>query len=368
MSLRFLLSLHRQVVAKTSSSIVDTTSSRTFAVTPAATTSSVRKKKHPSYVKIVEVGPRDGLQSEKTYLTPDVKVAFIDLLSKTGLTVIEATSFVNPKLVPQMKDNCQVFSSINKGSGINYPVLVPNLTGLTRALEVGAKEIAVFGAASDTFSLRNVNCSASKALDILEVVTKQALSQGLRVRGYISCCLGCPYEGEVSPMKVAQIAQRLYSIGCYEISLGDTIGVGTPASMRRLLTEVLKVVPVEAVAVHCHDTYGQALPNILTALDFGVATVDSSVTGLGGCPFADGATGNVATEDVVYMLHGMGIKTGVDMDKLLEAGNFICSALKHETRSRAGRAIMSRKKMQQIQEKQRQENLQTSTPTEVSAA
>ena len=317
-------------------------------------------------MKIVEVGPRDGLQSEKTYLSPEVKVAFIDLLSKSGLTVIEATSFVNPKWVPQMKDNKEVFSNILKGEGINYPVLVPNIAGLKRAIEAGAKEIAVFGAASDTFSLRNVNCSASKGLDILEIVTKQALAEGLRVRGYISCVLGCPYEGEVSPHKVAEIAHRLYSIGCYEISLGDTIGVGTPASMRRLLTEVLKVVPVEAVAVHCHDTYGQALPNILTALDFGVATVDSSVTGLGGCPFADGATGNVATEDVVYMLHGMGIKTSVDMDKLLEAGNFICQALNRETGSRAGRAILSRKKLQKLQEKQQQE--QMATQPEVSAA
>lgn len=376
LSLRFLLSLHRQVVSKTSSiqasksfstTAMTASSSHSMSTHPSSSSSVVRKKKYPSFVKIVEVGPRDGLQSEKTYLSPDIKVTFIDLLSRSGLTVIEATSFVNPKLVPQMKDNREVFNNIHKESGINYPVLVPNLTGLQKALEVGAKEIAVFGAASDTFSLRNVNCTASKALDILETVTKQALAQGLRVRGYISCCLGCPYEGEVSPQKVAEIALRLYSIGCYEISLGDTIGVGTPASMRRLLTEVLKVVPVEAVAVHCHDTYGQALPNILTALDFGVATVDSSVTGLGGCPFADGATGNVATEDVVYMLHGMGINTGVDMDKLLDAGNFICQALKRETGSRAGRAIMSRKKLSQLQEKQRQEQLQ-SNPPEVSAA
>lgn len=368
LSLRFLLSLHRQVVSKTSSTTVQ--ASRSFSIKPSTCppTASVvvRTKKHPNFVKIVEVGPRDGLQSEKTYLSPEVKVAFIDLLSKSGLTVIEATSFVNPKWVPQMKDNKEVFSNILKGEGINYPVLVPNIAGLKRAIEAGAKEIAVFGAASDTFSLRNVNCSASKGLDILEIVTKQALAEGLRVRGYISCVLGCPYEGEVSPHKVAEIAHRLYSIGCYEISLGDTIGVGTPASMRRLLTEVLKVVPVEAVAVHCHDTYGQALPNILTALDFGVATVDSSVTGLGGCPFADGATGNVATEDVVYMLHGMGIKTSVDMDKLLEAGNFICQALNRETGSRAGRAILSRKKLQKLQEKQQQE--QMATQPEVSAA
>ncbi|KAI1290147.1 Hydroxymethylglutaryl-CoA lyase, mitochondrial [Halotydeus destructor] len=307
------------------------------------TSSRSFSKKFPPFVKIVEVGPRDGLQSEKKILSTSTKVEFIDLLSRTGLSVIEVTSFVAASRVPQMGDNVAVFNGIEQSAGINYPVLVPNLKGYGNAIDVGVKEIAVFAAASNSFSLRNVNCTVEKSLQNCKMVAEKGISDGLKVRGYVSCCLGCPYDGEVSPMRVAEVARQLYDMGCYEISLGDTIGVGTPASMRRLLDEVLKVIPLEAVAVHCHDTYGQALANILTALEYGVSVVDSSVTGLGGCPFAEGATGNVATEDVVYMLHGMGIKTGVDMEKLLEAGNYICNALSRETASRAGRAILSKK-------------------------
>jgi hydroxymethylglutaryl-CoA lyase len=298
--------------------------------------------RYPSFVKIVEVGPRDGLQSEKTLIQTSTKVQFIDLLSRSGLQVVEATSFVSPSMVPQMADHSAVYDGIEKLANVNYPVLVPNIVGYESAKKVGVKEIAVFSAASDTFSIRNVNCSVAKSLEKCEAVVKQALSDGMRVRGYVSCCLGCPYEGDISPESVANVARQLYSMGCYEISLGDTIGVGTPKTMRRLLEEVLKVIPIEAIAVHCHDTYGQALANILTALELGVSVVDSSITGLGGCPFAAGATGNVATEDVVYMLQGMGIKTGINMEKLLEAGNYICKALSRETASKAGRAMLAK--------------------------
>jgi len=337
LSFRFLLTLHRQVASKTASKA---------SLSPTRNSSSSPPKKYPSFVKIVEVGPRDGLQNEKTILPTSVKVDFINQLSSTGLRVIETTSFVNTTLVPQMRDNTLLFKSICKNDAISYPVLVPNMKGLQQALDAGVSEVAVFASASDAFSLRNVNCNASKALETVEAVTKEALARGLRVRGYVSCCLGCPYEGEIHPEKVAKIAERLYTTGCYEISLGDTIGVGTPSSMSRLLQEVVKYVPVANIAVHCHDTYGQALPNILTALEFGVSTVDSSVAGLGGCPFAEGATGNVATEDVVYMLDGLGIKTGVDLRKLVEISDYICYHLKRETASRAGKAIASRKKTQ----------------------
>lgn len=313
-----------------------------YSTSTSSNNTSASSKNWPKYVKIVEVGPRDGLQNEKSLIPTETKIQFINLLSATKLPVIEATSFVNPSWVPQMSDCVQVFSGITKYNDISYPVLVPNLTGLEKALRAGAKEIAVFGAASDSFSLRNVNCTSAESLLKVEEVTKQALYHGLKVRGYISCCLGCPYEGDIKAETVAAIAKQMYSFGCYEISLGDTIGVGTPASMKKLLEEVLKYIPIEAVAVHCHDTYGQGLANILTALEFGVSTVDASVAGLGGCPFADGATGNVATEDVLYMLNGMGIKTGVDMDKLLEAANFICKSLSRETGSKAGRAIRAK--------------------------
>ncbi|RWS03459.1 hydroxymethylglutaryl-CoA lyase-like protein [Dinothrombium tinctorium] len=296
----------------------------------------------PSFVKIVEVGPRDGLQNERRPLPTATKVEFINKLSETGLRSIEVTSFVSPKWIPQMADHYEVFTSITRHPNVNYPVLVPNLKGLQSALLAGVKEIAVFGAASETFTKKNINCTIAESVQRIDEIMKVALKEDVKVRGYISCCIGCPYEGPISPKRVAEIARKLYSMGCYEISLGDTIGVGTPASMRALLEQVTKVVPIEKIAVHCHDTYGQALANILTALEFGVSVVDASVTGLGGCPYAKGATGNVATEDVLYMLNGMGIKTGVDMKKLLKAANFICTALNRETNSKVGRALHGR--------------------------
>ncbi|KAI8366539.1 hypothetical protein BD560DRAFT_400627, partial [Blakeslea trispora] len=239
-----------------------------------------------------------------------------------------------------MGDNKQVFTSIQKKSGIHYPVLTPNLKGLEGAVAAGAQEVALFAAVTETFNLKNTNCSTAEALSRAKEVLKKALEHNLRVRGYVSCVLGCPYEGTVDPQKVADMAKDLYDSGCYEISLGDTIGVGTAGSMATLLDHVLKVVPVEAIAVHCHDTYGQALANILKALEYGVRVVDSSVAGLGGCPYAPGAKGNVATEDVVYMLNGLGLKTGVDLDALIETGEWISEQIGRPTSSRAGAALM----------------------------
>ncbi|XP_061075064.1 hydroxymethylglutaryl-CoA lyase, mitochondrial isoform X4 [Conger conger] len=292
----------------------------------------------PDRVKIVEVGPRDGLQNEKTIVPAEVKIRLIDMLSEAGLPVIEATSFVSPKWVPQMADQVEVMMGIHRRPGVIYPVLTPNLKGLQAALKAGAEEVAVFGAASELFSRKNINCSVEESLQRFQEVTRAATEAGVPVRGYVSCVLGCPYEGQVSPDKVAQVAKRLYSMGCYEVSLGDTIGVGTPGSMVRMLEAVCREVPVGALAVHCHDTYGQALANILVALQMGVCVVDSSVAGLGGCPYAQGASGNVATEDVVYMLQGLGIHTGVDLSKLMDAGAFICQALNRRTSSKVAQA------------------------------
>ncbi|XP_078093988.1 hydroxymethylglutaryl-CoA lyase, mitochondrial isoform X6 [Mustelus asterias] len=292
----------------------------------------------PQEVKIVEVGARDGLQNEKVIVPADVKIKLINLLSEAGLSVVEATSFVSPKWVPQMADQKEVMQGIRKYPNVSYPVLTPNLKGFETALQAGAKEVAIFGAASEMFSKRNINCSIDESLRRFEEVMKAAKDLSIPVRGYVSCVLGCPYEGNVSPVKVAEATKKLYSMGCYEISLGDTIGVGTPGSMQEMLTAVIKEVPVSALAVHCHDTYGQALVNILTALQMGICTVDSSVAGLGGCPYAEGASGNVATEDVVYMMNGLGIHTGVDLQKLLEAGAYICKALKRRTSSKVAQA------------------------------
>lgn len=296
--------------------------------------------RYPKAVKIVEVGARDGLQNEKIILGTDVKTRFIDKLSTTGLKVIEATSFVSPKWVPQMADGRDVLRKIQKSPYIHYPVLVPNIQGLRAALEVGVKEIAVFGAASEGFSQKNTNCSIEESLKRIKEVVRVALEHNVRVRGYVSCVIKCPYDGDVEPYRVAELSRILYNMGCYEISLGDTIGAGTPLTMRRMLTEVLKIVPIEAVAVHCHDTYGQALVNILTALQLGVSVVDASVAGLGGCPYAEGASGNVATEDVVYMLNNMNIETGVDLMKLLDAGEYICKQLHRQPNSKVARALM----------------------------
>nr|XP_060640217.1 hydroxymethylglutaryl-CoA lyase, mitochondrial isoform X1 [Anolis sagrei ordinatus] len=292
----------------------------------------------PKHVKIVEVGPRDGLQNEKNIVPTQVKIDFINRLSETGLSVIEATSFVSPKWVPQMADHAEVMQGIQKVPGISYPVLTPNLKGFQAAVAAGAKEVSIFGAASELFTKKNINCSIDESLERFSDVLRAAKEANIPVRGYVSCVLGCPYEGKIAPAKVAEVSKKMYAMGCYEISLGDTIGVGTPGNMREMLSAVMKEVPIGALAVHCHDTYGQALANTLVALQMGVTVVDSSVAGLGGCPYAQGASGNVATEDMVYMLHGLGIHTGVDLSKLLEAGAFICKALNRRTNSKVAQA------------------------------
>ncbi|XP_072465385.1 hydroxymethylglutaryl-CoA lyase, mitochondrial isoform X2 [Notamacropus eugenii] len=295
----------------------------------------------PKKVKIVEVGPRDGLQNEKHILPSQLKIRLIDMLSEAGLPVIEATSFVSPKWVPQMADHAEVLQGIKKFPGISYPVLTPNLTGFQAAVAAGAKEVAIFGAASELFTKKNINCSIDESLERFEKVLSAAKAANIPVRGYVSCVLGCPYEGKISPTKVAEVAKKLYSMGCFEISLGDTIGVGTVVGMKDMLSAVMKEVPVSALAIHCHDTYGQALTNILMALQMGVTVVDSAVAGLGGCPYAEGASGNVATEDLLYMLNGLGIETGVSLPKLLEAGKFICKALNRKSSSKVAQATFS---------------------------
>jgi hydroxymethylglutaryl-CoA lyase len=293
----------------------------------------------PTRVKIVEVSPRDGLQNEQTILPANIIIDFINQLSDTGLPVIEATSFVSPKWVPQFADSTTVFTGIKKKSGVQYPVLVPNVKGFEKALAAGAKEIAVFTTSSEKFSLKNTNCTVAESLQRIAAVMSVAKQEKISVRGYISCVLGCPYEGEVNPEKVADIAEKLLQLGCREISLGDTIGVGTPLKARYLIEKVVKRVPLKQIAVHFHDTYGQALANIFSALECGVTVVDSSVAGLGGCPYAQGASGNVATEEVVYMLNGMGIETGVDLEKLVAAGQFISKELKRTPLSKVNAAL-----------------------------
>jgi hydroxymethylglutaryl-CoA lyase len=295
--------------------------------------------KLPSRVRLVEVGPRDGLQNEKAMVPTDVKVAFIDLLSDAGFPAIEATAFVSPKWVPQMGDAADVMARIRRRAGVRYPVLAPNLKGFEAALAAKADEVAVFVAASETFSRRNINCSIAESLERAAPIFAAAKAHGVRVRGYISCVLGCPYEGEVAPEKVAGIAAALYALGSYEVSLGDTIGVGTAGRTKALLAAVAQRVPVALVAGHFHDTYGQALANVYAALEMGVATFDCSAAGLGGCPYAKGATGNVASEDVVYLLDGLGIETGVDMTQLRAAGRYICGHLGRPTGSRVARAL-----------------------------
>ena len=297
----------------------------------------------PKQVRIVEVGPRDGLQNEPGMVPAAVKIELIHRLADAGLPAIEATSFVSPKWVPQMSDNAEVLAGIRRKPGVAYPVLVPNMQGFEAALAAGAEEIAVFGAASEAFSRKNINCSIAESLARFEPVARAALQHGLRVRGYISCVVGCPYQGEVEPAAVAEVAAELERMGCYEISLGDTIGVGTPAKIQAMLATVAIAVPKEKLAVHFHDTYGQALVNLYVALELGVATIDSSVAGLGGCPYAKGASGNVATEDVLYLLHGLGIETGVDLDLVYEAGRFICAQLGREPSSKVARALAAKK-------------------------
>jgi len=297
----------------------------------------------PPRVTLVEVGPRDGLQNEKQAIAASVKIELIDRLAAAGLPVVEAASFVSPKWVPQMADAAAVMAGIARKPGVRYPVLVPNQQGLAAALAANVEEIAVFAAASEAFSQKNINSTIAQSLERFAPVVREAREKGLRVRGYVSCVLGCPYQGEVPVQSVVAVAGALHDMGCYEISLGDTIGTGTPGRTRAMLDAVARRVPIAALAGHFHDTYGQALANILAALEAGVATFDSSVAGLGGCPYARGATGNVATEDVVYMLHGMGIVTGVDMDRLLDAAQFICGVLDRPTASRAGRALLAKR-------------------------
>ena len=290
----------------------------------------------PSRVKIVEVGPRDGLQNERTPVPSEVKIEFIERLSASGLKTIETTSFVSPRWIPQLADATRVFTSIRRRPGVAYPVLVPNVTGLERALEAGVEEVAVFTAASDTFNRRNTNADIEESLERYAAVMTLASANGLRVRGYVSCALGCPYEGDIAPAKVARVAEDLLALGCYEVSLGDTIGIGTPAAAQRMVEAVMQRVPVAQLAVHFHDTRGQALANVMACLQLGVATVDSSVAALGGCPYANGARGNVASEDLLFMLNGLGIETGVDLDRLIDASLYISEALHRPPSSRMG--------------------------------
>ena len=277
----------------------------------------------PKNIQLVEVGPRDGLQNEKAWVGTETKIALIEKLAHAGLTKIEATSFVSPKWVPQMKDAFEVLSGIGRRPGVSYPVLTPNMEGFERALEAGATEVAVFGAASEAFSQKNINCSITESVERFRPIIAAAQKNEIRVRGYISCVLGCPYQGDVPVASVVNLAAQMSEMGCYEISLGDTIGIGTPLQAKKMVETVAEKVPVSNLALHFHDTRGQALANIYTCLELGVSVIDASVAGLGGCPYAQGASGNVATEDVVYMLHGMGIETGVDLEKLIEAGRFI---------------------------------------------
>tara|TARA_R110002167_G_scaffold15034_4_gene60512 strand:- start:8665 stop:9573 length:909 start_codon:yes stop_codon:yes gene_type:complete len=293
----------------------------------------------PKQVRIVEVGARDGLQNEPgDVVATAVKLELIRRLEQAGVSYIEAASFVSPKWVPQMGDAMAVMTGIKPQPGVTYAALTPNLRGLESALEAGVKEVAVFGAASESFSQKNINCSVAESLQRFEAVMARAQAENIRVRGYVSTVLGCPYEGEIAPEKVAEVANTLYQMGCYEISLGDTIGTGTPLKAKRMLEAVARNIPVTQLAAHFHDTYGQALSNLLAVLEEGLAVVDSSVAGLGGCPYAKGASGNVATEDVIYMLHGMGIATGIDLDRLIDTGNYIMAQLGRETRSKVAHA------------------------------
>ncbi|MFC3152833.1 hydroxymethylglutaryl-CoA lyase [Litoribrevibacter euphylliae] len=278
----------------------------------------------PEQVRIVEVGVRDGLQNEKEIITTDAKLRLIDGLVSAGITHLEAGSFVSPEWVPQMADTTDVFERIHRKEGIRYAALTPNLQGLQAAIDAGASEVAVFGAASEAFSQKNINCSITESLARFLPVMKLADEHDIPVRGYVSCVLGCPYEGNIAFEKVAEVSAELMEMGCYEVSLGDTIGVGTPLKVQQLIQAVSRKVSSKHLAVHFHDTYGQALANILAALQMGVSVVDSSIAGLGGCPYAKGASGNVATEDVVYMLQGLGIETGVDLDQLMKVSERFC--------------------------------------------
>jgi hydroxymethylglutaryl-CoA lyase len=292
--------------------------------------------------RIVEVGPRDGLQNERAEVPTAVKVELIERLADAGLPAVEATAFVSPKWVPQMADHTEVLERIRRKPGVSYPVLTPNLKGFEAARAAGAAEVAIFGAASEAFSKKNINCSIAESLERFRPVADAAKTAGVKVRGYVSCVLGCPYEGEVKPERVADVAAALYEMGCYEISLGDTIGTGTPGKTRAMIEACAKRVPLEKLAGHYHDTYGQALANIYASLEMGVHTFDASVAGLGGCPYAAGASGNVATEDVIYMMNGLGVRTGVDLGKLVAIGRWICGVLGRESSSKVNRAYKAK--------------------------
>ncbi|SEI75017.1 hydroxymethylglutaryl-CoA lyase [Allopseudospirillum japonicum] len=293
----------------------------------------------PKQVRIVEVGPRDGLQNEPQPISTADKLQLIDYLVDAGLTSIEAASFVSPKWVPQMGDATEVMQGVRAHAGVTYSALTPNIKGLQAALAVGVQEVAVFGAASESFTQKNINCSISESLERFAPVVSQAQAAGVKVRAYVSCVMGCPYEGEIAPAKVAEVSDLLYQMGCYEVSLGDTVGVGTPYKTQAMLEAVSARVPMDKLAAHFHDTYGQALVNLYAALNMGVAVIDASVAGLGGCPYAKGAAGNVATEDVVYLLQGLGIETGIDLAKLSTAGAFISQVIGRSSRSKVGLAL-----------------------------
>jgi len=290
-------------------------------------------------IKIVEVGPRDGLQNERGEVPTDVKVQLIERLADAGLPAVEATAFVSPKWIPQMADHTEVLERIRRKPGVSYPVLTPNLKGFEAARAAGATEVAIFGAASEAFSKKNINCTIAESLERFKPVVDAAKGANVKVRGYVSCVLGCPYEGEIKPERVADVAAALYEMGCYEVSLGDTIGTGTPGKTKAMIEACAKRVPLEKLAGHYHDTYGQALANIYASYETGVRTFDASVAGLGGCPYAAGASGNVATEDVVYMLNGLGVRTGIDLKRLVEIGRWICGVLGREPSSRVNKAF-----------------------------
>ncbi|WP_259779329.1 hydroxymethylglutaryl-CoA lyase [Aestuariispira ectoiniformans] len=296
----------------------------------------------PKSVKIVEVGPRDGLQNEKATVTTDQKVALIERLAAAGLQAVEAGSFVSPKWVPQMADSADVLRRIQRQPGTSYPCLTPNMKGFEAAMDCGVEEIAIFGAASESFSRKNINCSIDESLARFADVCDAARAKNIRIRGYVSCVLGCPYEGDIAPEAVADVSAKMLELGCYEVSLGDTIGVGTPERTKRLIETVAKVVPITRLAGHFHDTYGQALANIYAAMEMGVSVFDSSIAGLGGCPYAKGASGNVATEDVLYMLQGCGVETGVDFDQILQAGWFISDVIGRVPVSRVSLAMKAK--------------------------
>lgn len=295
----------------------------------------------PQRVKIVEVGPRDGLQNESMDVSVTVKVELVERLAAAGLPAVEAASFVSPRWVPQMAGSGKVFRQLARRAGTAYPVLVPNLKGLEAAISAGVEEIAVFVSASEGFSRQNLACSRAESLARLREVFDLAMARGMKIRGYVSCVAGCPFDGDVLPDEVAAMASELIAMGCYEVSLGDTIGVGTAGQIRGLIGRVAAILPREVIAMHFHDTYGQGLANVLASLEEGIAVFDSSVAGLGGCPYAPGATGNVASEDVLYLLHGLGISTGVDLVAVAETGAWISGLLGRRNESRAGRALLA---------------------------